>query len=250
MPTRSPDSGSGWGLHRRQPWSELDDWDRMTVAADVVLLTVADGELRVLLHRRAYEPHLGKWAIPGGFVAYPESGDQTVLRSLRAKAGLDFAGHLERLDWTWEPGRDPRGWVGCVTHLGLAEASQLQAAAQSSPGVELGRVVVPWAGETGGSVRIEVKGRPVRLAFLHQEIAAAAVKRLRGKLRWTDVGLALMPPTFTLTQLQRTYEVVLGEDLNRVTFRRTMADLVEPTGEAQREVNHRPAELYRRRSSP
>lgn len=220
----------------------------MTVAADVVLLTVADGELRVLLHKRTWEPHLGKWAIPGEFVAYPESGDDTVQRSLRDKAGLEFAGHLERLDWSWEPGRDPRGWVGCVTHLGLAEASTLRAAVSSH--VELGRVVVPWNGEAGGPVRIEVRGRPVRLAFLHRDIVAAAVKRLRGKLRWTDVGLALMPPAFTLSQLQQTYEAVLGEALNRVTFRRTMIEtlaLIEPTGAQQREVNHRPAELYRRK---
>jgi 8-oxo-dGTP diphosphatase len=252
-PERRPDSGAGWGLHRRQPWSELDDWDRMTVAADVVLLSVLEGELRVLLHKRTFEPYLGKWAIPGGFVLYPESGDQTILRSLRDKAGLDFTGHLERLDWTWEPGRDPRGWVGCVSHLGLAEGAALQAAVAGSPGVELARVVVPWAGEAGGPVTVEVKGRPVRLAFLHQDIVAAAVKRLRGKLRWTDVGLALMPPTFTFKQLQQTYEVVLGEALNRVTFRRMMLEtlaLIEPTGQLQREVNHRPAELYRRRPSP
>lgn len=250
---RRPDSGAGWGLHRNQPWTELDDWDRMTVAADVVLLTVLDGELCVLLHKRTYEPHLGKWAIPGGFVAYPESGDQTVLRSLREKAGLEFIGHLERLDWTWEPGRDPRGWVGCLTHLGLDEASRLRAAVDADPNVALGRVTVPWAGETGGPVTIEVRNRPVRLAFLHQEIVAAAVKRLRGKLRWTDVGLALMPPTFTFKQLQQSYEVVLGEALNRVTFRRMMLEtlaLIEPTGQLQQEVNHRPAELYRRKPSP
>ena len=59
-PERRPDSGAGWGLHRRQPWTELDDWDRMTVAADVVLLSVLEGELRVLLHKRTFEPYLGK----------------------------------------------------------------------------------------------------------------------------------------------------------------------------------------------
>ena len=248
--SRTPDSGAGWGLHRIQPWSELDDWDRMSVAADVVLLTVADGGLKVLVHRRTYEPHRGRWALPGAFVAYPESGEQTVARALRDKAGLELAGRLDRLDWSWEPGRDPRGWVGCVSYLALEEAGRLSAAL--GPGVALARVEVPRAGAAGGRARVEVGGRAARLAFLHADIVAEAVRRLRDKVRWTDVGLALMPATFTVGQLQRTYEVVLGEALNRVTFRRTMLStlgLIEPTGLLEREVNHRPAELYRRRAT-
>jgi 8-oxo-dGTP diphosphatase len=223
----------------------------MSVAADVVLLTVADGELMVLLHRRTYPPHRGRWALPGAFVAYPEAAEQTIARALREKAGLEFTGRLERLDWSWEPGRDPRGWVGCVSHLALEEPGRLVSVKRH--GVTLGRVVVPWAGATGGPVGVEVDGREVRLAFLHGDILGDAVRRLRAMVRWTDVGLSLMPATFTLTQLQQVYEVVLGEPLNRVTFRRTMLDtlgLIEPTGELQRAVNHRPAELYRRRPSP
>jgi len=221
----------------------------MTLATDVVLMTVADGELWVLLHRRPHDPQAGKWALPGVFVAYPESGEQAVLRALRDKAGLAFDGHLERLDWSWEAGRDPRGWVGCVTYLALEEPATLRAAIGGAPGVALARVAVPWAGETGGPVIVEISGRATRPAFSHAEIIAASIKRLRGKLRWTDIGLALMPPTFTLSALQRTYEVVLGEPLNRITFRRLVRDslgLIEPTGLLQEDVNHRPAELFRR----
>ena len=252
-PFRSPDSGNGWGRHRVQPWSELDDWDRMTLATDTVLLTVADGELWVLVYRRRNPPYPNRWALPGVFVAYPESAEQAAHRALRDKTGLEFRGRLDRLDWSWEPGRDPRGWVGCVTLLALQPAETLRKAIAGSDDVALARVVVPWPGEVGGPVTTEVDGKPVKLGFTHPEVVAASVKRLRGKLRWTDIGLDLMPETFTLSALQQAYEAVLGEPQNRVTFRRLVRDtlnLIEPTGATQSEVNHRPAELFRRRHSP
>jgi 8-oxo-dGTP diphosphatase len=252
-PFRSPDSGNGWGLHRRQPWSELDDWDRMTLATDTVLMTVAGDELWVLLYRRRDPPFPNRWALPGVFVSYPESGEQAAQRALRDKGRLDFTGRLDRLDWSWEPGRDPRGWVGCVTFLALQPAATVRTAIAEVAGVALARIHVPWPGETGGPVTVEVDGKTVKPAFTHAEIIATSVKRLRGKLRWTDSALDLMPPTFTLSALQQTYEAVLGEALNRVTFRRLVRDtlnLIEPTGELQSEVKHRPAELFRRRPSP
>ncbi len=250
--SRRPDSGAGWGRFRRQPWTELDDWDRMTLATDAVLLTVAQGELFVLLYRRPNEPHAGEWALPGVFVTYPETGEDAALRALREKAGLEFGGHLEKLDWSWEPERDSRGWVGCVTYLALDRADVVAAALGERREVALGRVVVPWPGETGGAVTVEVGGRAVPLAFTHADIVAASVKRLRGKLRYTGLALALVPPEFTLSGLQSAYETVLGEALNRVTFRRLVREslaLIEPTGELQTDVSHRPAELYRRRST-
>jgi 8-oxo-dGTP diphosphatase len=248
-PSRSPDSGNGWGRHRVQPWSELDDWDRMTLATDVVLMTVTAGDLHVLVYRRKDPPYANRWALPGVFVSYPESAEQAATRALKTKGGLDFTGRLDRLDWSWEPGRDPRGWVGCVTMLALQPAT----AFTESTDIRLARVVVPWPGETGGPVTVEVDGKPVKLAFTHPEVVAASVKRLRGKLRWTDIALDLMPPTFTLSALQQAYETVLGEPQNRVTFRKLVRDtlnLIEPTGQLQAEVNHRPAELFKRRTSP
>lgn len=247
--TRRPDSGCGWGRYRKQAWSELDDWDRMTLATDAVLLTVDGKDLFVLLHRRPNPPYAGEWALPGVFVSYPEQGEEAALRALREKAGLVFEGHLERLDWSWSTERDPRGWIGCVTYLALARADAVGALVEARDDLALGRVAVPWPGEQGGPVCVEVGGRAVPLAFTHAEIVATSVQRLRGKLRHTGLALALMGPTFTLSELQRAYEAVLGEPLNRVTFRRLVRDslaLIEPTGQVQAEVAHRPAELYRR----
>jgi 8-oxo-dGTP diphosphatase len=204
----------------------------------------------LLVHRRPNPPHAGKWALPGVFVHYPETGEEAALRALRDKAGVEFDGHLERLDWSWSVDRDPRGWIGCVTYLALQRPAALAAAVAGRQDVALARVVVPWAGETGGAITVEVAGRPVELAFTHAEIAASSVKRLRGKLRYTGIALAVLDERFTLSALQRVYEIILGEPLNRVTFRRLVREsleLVEPTGEFQDDVNHRPGELYRPR---
>src|SRR5581483_6433454 len=144
--SRRPDSGSGWGRFRKQPWSELDDWDRMTLATDVVLFTVDAGDLLVLVHRRANPPHTGTWALPVVFVHYPETGEEAALRALSEKTGVEFDGHLERLDWSWSTDRDPRGWIGCVTYLALQRPAAIAAAVAGREDVVLARVVVPWPG--------------------------------------------------------------------------------------------------------
>jgi 8-oxo-dGTP diphosphatase len=74
-----------------------------------------------------------------------------------------------------------------------------------------------------------------------------AVKRIRGKLDYTPIGFQLLPERFTLADLQRVHETVLGRPLNKDSFRRRMlaSGELEATGELQREVDHRPAELYR-----
>ena len=107
---------------------------------------------------------------------------------------------------------------------------------------------VPWQGETGGPVQVlHDDGSPVELAFDHDDILGMAVKRIRGKLDYTPIGFQLLPDTFTLRELQRVHETVLGTTLNKDSFRRRMlaSGQLEATGEREQEVGHRPAELYR-----
>lgn len=246
-PRRTPDSGCGWGKHRRLPWTELDDWDRMSVATDCVLLTVDAEHLLVPVHLRENEPHKDRWALPGVFVGYDENGEDAVLRALKQKCGFSFDGYLEHLDWSWEPGRDPRGWVGTCAYLALAHHDAVRRSLPRRERVALARVTVPWRGEYGGPVDVAIDEEPkVSLAFDHDQLIGLAVKRLRAKLQYTGVALELMPEEFTLRQFQRAFEIVLGEELNRATFRHLVVnvlELVEPTGELEWGVG-RPAELY------
>jgi len=254
------------GDERLLPWSELDRYDRASIAVDCVLLTVEGRQLHVLVHRRDADPLAGRWALPGGFVRYPEGDDDAVCRVVKEKVGLDIRDvHRERLDWSGEPVRDQRGWVVTHTYLALAPAAVLRRALGSvDPAtVALAPVLVPWQGERDEPVFVSFpgvtqlrKGKGAgqqvehgSLAWDHNQLIGLGVKRLRGKLRYTNVGLEVVPDEFTLRELQAAYEGISGETWSRTSFRKHVLverAIIEPTGQMeQSRVGHRPAELYR-----
>ena len=226
----------------------LSDFDRPSVTVDLVLLTVADGELCVLVIRRDEPPAAGEWALPGGFVHIDESIDQTVQRVLRDKAHLPGA-FVEQLYTFGAVGRDPRGRVISIAHYALVAHERLAEAPSASRELALATVVTPWNGEEGGasSIRLET-GETPPLPFDHGEILGLSIKRLRGKLDYTAVGLELLPDRFPLRALQAVYEAILGHPLTKPAFRRKMLDrgYLEATGERETAGAFRPAELYRR----
>ena len=218
-------------------------FERPSVAVDVALLTTSQGALHTLLHRRPEAPHKGRWALPGGFVRMDESLDTAAARVLEAKAGVKRV-YLEQLYTFGAPRRDPRTRVISVAYYALVARDRLDSLL---PDVTLARIEVPWEGETGGAVDAVIDERPVELAFDHDEILGVAVKRVRGKLGYTPIGFQLLPERFTLAELQRVHETILGRPLNKDSFRRRMlaSGELEATGEHQEDVDHRPPELYR-----
>ncbi|MGC4001456.1 MAG: NUDIX domain-containing protein [Anaeromyxobacter sp.] len=223
-------------------------YERPSVAVDVVLLTAEEDALRTLLVRREGHPHQGRWALPGVFVGLQEPLEAAAARALREKAGLTGL-FLEQLYTFGDPRRDPRTRVLSVAHVALVDGARFRAAgaAAGERGLAVGELEVPWEGETGGPVEVRAAGKPLPLAFDHAEILGMAVKRLRGKLDYTPIGFQLLPETFTLLELQRVHETVLGRPVNKDSFRRRMlaSGQLEATGESQTGVGHRPAELYR-----
>lgn len=226
----------------------LSNFDQPSVAVDLVLLTIVAGELCVLAIRRDEAPAAGEWALPGGFVHIDESIDQTVDRVLRDKARLPGV-FVEQLYTFGELGRDPRGRVISVAHYALVPHERLARAMGQSAELALLPVVTPWADEAGGPsmVRLE-SGTTGHLAFDHDEVLGMAIKRLRGKLDYTAVGLELLPELFPLRALQEVHEAILGRPLTKPAFRRKMLDrgYLEPTGAREAAGAFRPAELYRR----
>ena len=114
--------------------------------------------------------------------------------------------------------------------------------------IQLVELRVPWDGEKGGPVNaFDDKGSRLPIAFDHSDILGMVVKRLRGKLAYAPIGFELLPARFTLRQLQTIHETILGEKKNKDSFRRkvTSSGLVRPTGQFEKSVGHRPAELYR-----
>jgi 8-oxo-dGTP diphosphatase len=235
-----------------QPWGPLDEWDRATVAVDAVVLTVEGQQLQVLVHRRQEAPQAGKWALPGVFVNYPERDADAVQRALKLKTQVAVDVHLEQLNWSNEPDRDPRGWIVTHAYLGLAPSAELRRALEETDAkhVALAPVLVPWTGETGGFVYVHPHEGSDALAFDHNQLVGLAVGRLRGKLRYTALGLELMPDEFTLREFQDVFEAILDQRLNRATFQKLVLDdlqLLEATGEREPlGVGRRRAQLYRR----
>lgn len=218
-------------------------FDRPSVAADAVVLSVEGGKLCVVLVQRTSHPFKGAWALPGGFVGIDEPLEDAVRRTLLSKAGLSLD-HLEQLYTFGDPGRDPRLRVVSVAWLAVVRPGRL--AGLERPGVAVAEVQVDWEGEAGGPARALGPEGPLPLAFDHDLILGTAVQRVRGKLSWTELAFAFLPERFTLRQLRLVYETLLGRSLNKDSFRRTVQSrhsLVD-TGERQADVGHRPAALY------
>lgn len=225
----------------------LDRFERPSVAVDVVVLTVEAGALQVALYERAEHPDLGRLALPGGFIRLDESLDDAARRLLADKAGLTKV-FLEQLYTFGEPGRDPRGRIVTVAYFALVDAARLVAGSRGDARLTRRRLVVPWPGETGGPVEVvDDDGASLPLAFDHDMVLGTAVKRLRGKLDYTPVGFQLLPAEFTLRELQDIHEAVRGDVVNKDSFRRRMlaSGHLEATGNHERGVTWRPAELYR-----
>lgn len=219
-------------------------FERPSVTVDVALLTVADGALRTLLLERNEPPQRGRFALPGGFVRMDESLDRAAARVLHDKTGISHV-FLEQLYTFGAPKRDPRMRIITVAYYALVDRERI---AEATKDVRVTRLVVPWAGETGGPVEaVDERAAPVALAFDHADILGMAVKRVRGKLDYTPIGFQLLPDRFTLLDLMRVHETILGHPLNKDSFRRRMlaSGLLEATGEQEQAVDHRPAELYR-----
>ena len=169
------------------------------VTVDVVVMAVIDTELHVALIRRGGEPHLGMWALPGGFKRTDETLDAAAARELAEEAGLD-APRLAQFGAYGDPGRDPRMDVVTVSYYAaVPEAVALRAGTDADD--------ARWA-----NVADVIDGR-LRLAFDHARIVADARARLADDLDRTDAALALVHTEFTVQALRRAYEAVWRLDL-------------------------------------
>ena len=235
--------------HEEEAFLESYDperWPRPSVAVDLALLSIHEGRLVALFLQRDAPPHRGRWALPGGFVRTDESLDDAARRVLAEKAGLEDV-YLEQLYTFGAPDRDPRMRVISVAYYALVEHARIARARAESEGAALLEVHAPWEGLDGGPAgALDADGAPVELAFDHGKILGWVVTRLRGKLDYAALGFQLLPRRFTLRDLQTVHEVVHGRALNKDSFRRRMiaSGLIEPTGERESDVLHRPAELY------
>jgi 8-oxo-dGTP diphosphatase len=198
-----------------------------TVAA--VVLAVRDGHLQVLLWERALDPYAGQWSLPEGSLAHGETLEQSIRRHLAAKVDVRELSHIEQLETLSDPDRNPLRWELSTAYLGLVPADVDPALPTDTR----------WH---------RVDALPA-LAFDHRPIVLAARERLRAKLSYTNIGFALAPATFSISELRRLYRAALGHDVSATNLQRVLLrrHLLVATGNQRGPgpTGGRPAALYR-----
>lgn len=218
----------------------LDQYDPsvyppIAVAVDTVVFGISESapenyrklgtlNLNIMLIKRREYPFRDKLALPGGFVLPGETIDETAKRVLKTKTGLNEI-YCEQLYTFGDINRDPRMRVISCAYIALvdAEKTRIEDAAWISTDT--------------------IKNAD--LAFDHASIIMEALKRLRGKINYTDIVFHMMPEKFTISRLQEIYETILEKKLLSAAFRRTIADRITPTEEFTQNAGHRPSRLYR-----
>lgn len=205
------------------------EYPRPSVTVDLVIFTIAADDLQVLLIRRAQEPFKGKWALPGGFVEMDEGLEKAAARELKEEVGVSDV-YLEQLYTFGAPGRDPRGRVISVAYFALVDASHQTIK----------------AADDAADAKWHSVFKPPKLAFDHRQILDYAVWRLRNKIEWTTVGYELLPKKFTLSELQRVYEIILQKPVDKRNFRKRILaqGQIRELNETRTDGAHRPARLY------
>lgn len=211
----------------------IHDFEVPLVSVDMAIFTIIDQQLHVLLVKRAEYPSKGKWALPGGFVDLNNDKDlyDTAHRKLKEKTGVNTP-YLEQVASFGGPNRDPRGWSITIAYFALisSEAITLESGANTEE--------VLW-------VPVKNIENNYSLAFDHQQILDSCHERMRNKVTYTSLPTHLLPSTFTLSELQRTFEIVLGKSIDKKSFRRRIldVDILKETGK-MKASGTRPAMLY------
>jgi 8-oxo-dGTP diphosphatase len=195
-----------------------------------VVLQVRGDVLCVLLWQRAREPYSGAWSLPGGYLEPGLALDDSIRTQLAGKVDVAELSWLEQLETVGEPDRHPDEWQLATAYLGLVPRG-LNPELPSD---------TAWHA---------VDELPAELAFDHGPIVLAGRERLRAKLSYTNIGFALAPGTFTMSELSAIYTAALGYPVDPTNLRRVLErrGLLEPTGERRSpgRGGGRPATVYR-----
>ncbi|MCB9245052.1 MAG: NUDIX domain-containing protein [Flavobacteriales bacterium] len=208
----------------------FEDFFRFGLSVDCVIFGYHHGTLKVLLIQRGADPFKYQWAIPGDLVSPEEDLDSSAERILQHLTGLKDI-YVEQFHTFGQRDRHPAGRVVTVGYFALVESEKYQPVASH------------WASDIGW---FDIRNIPP-LAFDHDDILAKGIEFLRKKVRTEPVVFNLLPPKFTLLDIQGLYEALLLEKFDKPNFRKKILStgVLVPLDEVQTNVAHRPAKLFR-----
>lgn len=204
------------------------DYPRAAMTADCIIFGFDGQELKVLLIKRGVEPYKGKWALPGGFLRMNETIEACASRELKEETTLENA-YMTQFGIYSDVERDPRGRVITTAFYALVPMSAVHGEDDADE--------ANW---------FSVNKVPA-LAFDHDRILRDATNHLREDLHFRPIGFELLPEKFTIRQLQRPYEAILGVHFDRRNFMKKMVatGILDITQEKEIAPDHRPAAFYK-----
>ena len=254
-----------------------DDYERLSMTTDILILSISDEEhenyrksskkyMSVLLVKRDDYPFKDKWCLPGGFVRIDEELDNAPVRILKNETNLNDI-YLEQLYTFGGVNRDPRMRIISTSYIALVDKNRLNKnitknacwfdiiSCEEKDNIvtiilDNGQTTIKFAIEktlkekTTDRYSFNVL-RNDALAFDHPLVILSGIERLRNKIEYTDIVFNMMPEMFTLGELQKVYEVILGKKLLDPAFRRIIADKVEKTECMKTGGGHRPSVLFK-----
>ncbi|MEY2949854.1 MAG: NUDIX hydrolase [Saprospiraceae bacterium] len=209
--------------------SMLEKFNKAVLSVDNVIFGFDEGDLKILLIKRGEEPYSDLWALPGHYVYGDEDLDAAARRVLLELTGLENV-FLEQVKAFGKVGRHPFGRVVTIAYFSLIKIKDYKIQASS-----MARVAEWHAVDSLD-----------KLAFDHNDILGACFQQLKLSVKTRPIGFELLPPKFTLTELQYLYESILRVKLDKRNFRKKILSMnvLIDLDEIQDGVAHRPARLY------
>ncbi|MCP9199077.1 NUDIX domain-containing protein [Gramella sp. GC03-9] len=200
-----------------------------SVTIDCVIFGFQDGNLEVLLVKHAIGIRKGKWGLPGGWIKKEEGIDEAAERLLHELTGIKDI-FLEQLKAFGEPDRFPMGRIITIGYYALINKEKYDIK----------------AGYTASEAKWFQINKLPELIYDHEEILEYSLQQLRRRVRQAPIGFNLLPEKFTLLQLMKLYEEILGTEMDKPNFRRKFLrmKLLVDRKEKQKDVSHRAAKLY------
>lgn len=186
--------------------------NNIKITVDAVVFSYFNEKLHTLLINRAFDPYKGMAALAGGYIGDDETADDAVLRKLKEETNIQLE-YLEQLYTFSDINRDPRGRTISISYYGLIDSSKYELESNKhADSVYWYPIEYYTNGSFGSTIHSLI------LAFDHKEIIIYAIERLRNKIKYTPIGFELLPKYFSMSELHKLYEEILGKKIDRRNF--------------------------------